>query len=74
MGDKANHKACIGSLNIPELKNIDDKTKAFIYVDSFTNAGSAKERDHDYLQKLWDLESEYLDPLFEFLQPSFTND
>ena len=58
-------------LQIQNLKSLNEKEKIFIYIDSFENAGTAKEEKRDYLNELWNLKSRSLDPLRAFLSPYF---
>ncbi|WP_421977974.1 DUF3226 domain-containing protein [Roseivirga seohaensis] len=63
---------CIGQHHINELRSFDEKAKVFIYVDSFTVGGKGKPDQVDYKEKLlWNLDAEYLQPLYEFLKPHF---
>lgn len=63
---------CLEKHRIPELRPFDEKAKVFVYVDSFTVGGKGKPDQVDYREKLlWNLDSEYLQPLYSFLRPYF---
>lgn len=65
---------CVTNLNIDQIRNFDEKSKIFVYVDSFIVGGRGKEKQRDYKEKtLWDLESDSLKPLLTFLRPYYNN-
>ncbi|PIQ47333.1 MAG: hypothetical protein COW03_15705 [Cytophagales bacterium CG12_big_fil_rev_8_21_14_0_65_40_12] len=64
---------CIETHRIAELRKFDEKAKVFVYVDSFAVGGQGKPDQVDYRELLlWNLDSEYLRPLYDFLQPYFS--
>lgn len=70
-----NYGECVKAHDIPELKAFDDKRMFYIYFDTFLikNERGKKEEARDYTEPLlWDLDSEYLTPLYDFLQPYFS--
>lgn len=63
---------CLEEKAVPGLRPFDEKSKVYIYVDSFEAGGSGKEDGRDYTEpRLWDLNSESLQPLYDFLSPYF---
>jgi hypothetical protein len=69
------YSTCVSNLEIENLRHIDEKAKIFIYVDSFQDGGSSKEKDRDYLKtNLWNLNSVHLTPLVDFLATYFINE
>jgi hypothetical protein len=68
------YKICIEALRVEELRPLDEKTKIFIYASSFHNSGRPKEGERDYLQSIWNMESEYLNRLYDFLKDYFVED
>lgn len=58
---------CLNQLHNESLREIDDKTSIFIYSDSFKNPTS-KGHYRDYTnENIWNLNSEALSPLYDFL-------
>ena len=68
------YRECIQALSLERLRDIDEKAKVYIYNDSFKDGGSSKDKDRDYLNGLWNLDSEYLEPLYKFLSSYFSGD
>jgi hypothetical protein len=69
-----NYGECVKAHDIPELKAFNDKRMFYIYFDTFLikNERGKKEEARDYTEPLlWNLDSEYLRPLYNFLQPYF---
>lgn len=63
---------CLEEKAVPGLRPFDEKSKVYIYVDSFEAGGSGKEDGRDYTEpRLWNLNSESLQPLHDFLSPYF---
>lgn len=63
---------CIDSLEIARMKPTVEKTKMFIYLDSLLQEAAPKGTKRDYLMRnVWNLDSEYLIPLKNFLFPYF---
>lgn len=63
---------CLRVKPVPGLRPFDEKSKVYIYVDSFEAGGSGKEDGRDYTEpRLWNLNSESLQPLHDFLSPYF---
>lgn len=63
---------CISEYHIPELREFSNKAKMYVYVDSFSVGGAGKPGKTDFTEELlWDLNSEHLNPLYEFLRPYF---
>ena len=66
---------CLREKPVPGLRAFDEKSKVYIYVDSFEAGGSGKEDGRDYTEpRLWNLNSENLQPLYDFLSPYFPSE
>ncbi|WP_422008619.1 DUF3226 domain-containing protein [Roseivirga pacifica] len=66
------YEMCVRELVSDDYKAIDNKGRVFIYADSFLFGGGAKPGSTDFTEsRLWDLNSEHLNPLYEFLRPYF---
>ncbi|ELR70295.1 hypothetical protein C900_03980 [Fulvivirga imtechensis AK7] len=62
------YASCIDRLQLDNLQRFDEKAKFFVYVESFSVGGSGKGDKREYFEKqLWNLNSEGLKPLKEFL-------
>lgn len=66
---------CLDGFRVPELRPFDEKAKMYVYVDSFIVGGEGKPTQRNYKEELlWNLNSENLQPLYEFLAPHFNNE
>jgi len=70
-----NYADCLEMQRIPQLRAFDEKARIFVFIDSFTVGGPGKESERSYREALlWNLDSEYLEPLRGFLSPYFIKD
>jgi len=68
-------KDCINRLPGINSTILDRKTKIHNYICVLSDSKSAKEKNRDYQNSNhWDLDSEHLTPLYEFLLPHFIQD
>lgn len=66
------YEECVEELVKEDYKSIDNKGKIFIYIDSFNYGGSGKPGKTDFKEiRLWNLNSDFLQPLYDFLAPHF---
>ena len=66
---------CLKSLDKPQIKVPDRKAKVFLYASVLSSNEEAKEVNRNYMNlALWNLESDYLKPLFDFLSPYFVKE
>jgi len=63
---------CNSGLYNQVLRTVDEKSKIYIYINSFkSDQFNIKERNYGQ-DVLWDLNSKHLDPLFNFFEPYFS--
>lgn len=66
-----NYSNCTKELGL-KLREIDSKEELYIYHGSFVRSGNSKGVNRDYLNsEIWNLESESIQTLKEFLSPHF---
>ena len=66
---------CLDIIPARPFQTPNQKSKIYLYASLLTTNEEAKEKNRTYLnQEIWNLESVYLNPLFEFLQPHFINE
>lgn len=67
---------CLDSIKSPEIKyQRDRKSRIYAYASILTSNDAAKESNRDYLNiNMWNLKSDSLKPLYDFLKPYFTNE
>ena len=67
------YATCKDGLKLKRPRTIDEKEKLWIYHGSFSESGNAKGSKRNYQDAdIWDLNSDALNPLKEFLKPFFT--
>jgi len=68
-------RSCINEIPAINDKALNRKTKIHNYISVLSDPESAKEKNRNYRNsKLWNLNSDQLTPLFDFLSPYFIQD
>lgn len=63
---------CLSGIQNLQIKVPDDKAKIFVYASLLSSNELAKEKNRDYKnQSIWNLDSDYLNSLYQFLSPYF---